>query len=122
MLVGYMRVSQADGSQTTDPQRDALVAAGVDDERLYEDKASGRRDDRPGLAACLKSLRAGDTLEVWKLDRLGWDLYHLVNTVHDLTARRRPEGPQRSRCGDRHHYGGGQARLWDLRCAGRVRA
>ena len=44
MLVGYARVSKADGSQTTDPQRDALVAAGVDDERLYEDRASGRRD------------------------------------------------------------------------------
>ena len=87
MLVGYMRVSKADGSQTTDPQRDALVKAGVDDERLYEDRASGRRDDRPGLAACLKSLRAGDTLVVWKLDRLGRDLHHLVNTVHDLTAR-----------------------------------
>src|ERR1035437_7227492 len=87
MLVGYMRVSKADGSQTTDPQRDALVEAGVDDERLYEDRASGRRDDRPGLAECLKSLRAGDTLVVWKLDRLGRDLHHLVNTVHDLTAR-----------------------------------
>jgi len=70
MLVGYMRVSKADGSQTTDPQRDALVEAGVDDERLYEDKASGRLDDRPGLAECLKSLRDGDTLVVWKLDRL----------------------------------------------------
>src|SRR5665648_315259 len=87
MLVGYARVSKADGSQTTDPQRDALVEAGVDDERLYEDRASGRRDDRPGLAECLKSLRAGDTLVVWKLDRLGRDLHHLVNTVHDLTAR-----------------------------------
>src|SRR5665213_4613634 len=87
MLVGYMRVSKADGSQTTDPQRDALVEAGVDDERLYEDRASGRRDDRPGLAACLKSLRDGDTVVVWKLDRLGRDLHHLVNTVHDLTAR-----------------------------------
>src|SRR5664280_99966 len=87
MLVGYMRVSKTDGSQTTDPQRDALIEAGVDDERLYEDRASGRRDDRPGLAACLKSLRAGDTLVVWKLDRLGRDLHHLVNTVHDLTAR-----------------------------------
>jgi DNA invertase Pin-like site-specific DNA recombinase len=87
MFVGYMRVSKADGSQTTDPQRDALVEAGVDDERLYEDRASGRRDDRPGLAACLKSLRAGDTLVVWKLDRLGRDLHHLVNAVHDLTAR-----------------------------------
>ena len=60
---------------------------GVDDERLYEDKASGRRDDRPGLVECLKSLRDGDTLMVWKLDRLGRDLHHLVNTVHDLTAR-----------------------------------
>src|SRR5674476_1017114 len=87
MLVGYMRVSKADGSQTTDAQRDALVEAGVDDERLYEDRASGRRDDRPGLAACLKPLRYGDTLVVWKLDRLGRDLHHLVNTVHDLTAR-----------------------------------
>src|ERR1035437_2874909 len=88
MLVGYMRVSKADGSQTTDPQRDALVEAGVDDERLYEDRgASGRRDDRPGLAECLKSLRAGDTLVVWKLDRLCRNLLHLVNTVHDLTAR-----------------------------------
>src|ERR1035437_7294362 len=87
MLVGYMRVSKADGSQTTDPQRDALVEAGVEDERLYEDRASGRRDDRPGLAECLKSLRDGDTLVVWKLDRLGRDLHHLVNTVHDLTAR-----------------------------------
>ena len=87
MLVGYMRVSKADGSQTTDPQRDALVEAGVDDERLYEDRASGLRDDRPGLAACLKSLSDGDKLVVWKLDRLGRDLHHLVNTVHDLTAR-----------------------------------
>jgi DNA invertase Pin-like site-specific DNA recombinase len=82
-----MRVSKTDGSQTTDPQRDALVEAGVDDERLYEDKASGRLDDRPGLSECLKSLRDGDTLLVWKLDRLGRNLHHLVNTVHDLTAR-----------------------------------
>src|SRR5215213_7020281 len=87
MLVGYMRVSKADGSQTLDLQRDALDAAGVDPERLYEDLASGRRDDRPGLTACLKALREGDTLVVWKLDRLGRNLHHLVNTVHDLTAR-----------------------------------
>jgi DNA invertase Pin-like site-specific DNA recombinase len=87
MLLGYMRVSKADGSQVCDLQRDALVAAGVDDQQLYEDLASGRRDDRPGLAACLKALRAGDTLVVWKLDRLGRDLRHLVNTVHDLTTR-----------------------------------
>ncbi|WP_084117945.1 recombinase family protein [Rhodococcus sp. p52] len=82
-----MRVSKADGSQATDLQRDALLAAGVDPEALYEDKASGKTDDRPHLAACLKALRAGDTLLVWKLDRLGRDLRHLVNIVHDLTER-----------------------------------
>ena len=87
MLVGYMRVSKADGSQTTDLQRDALLEASVDEDQLYQDHASGKKDDRPGLAACLKSLRDGDTLVVWKLDRLGRDLHHLVNTVHDLTAR-----------------------------------
>lgn len=87
MLVGYMRVSKADGSQTTDLQRDALLAAGVEAEALYEDKASGAKDDRPHLAACLKALRAGDTLMVWKLDRLGRNLRHLVNVVHELTDR-----------------------------------
>ena len=87
MLVGYMRVSKADGSQTVELQRDALLAAGIDAEHLYDDHASGRRDDRPGLASCLKALRDGDTLVVWKLDRLGRNLHHLVNTVHDLTAR-----------------------------------
>src|SRR6266851_9011771 len=55
MLVGYMRVSKADGSQATDLQRDALRKAGVDSRHLYEDAASGKRDDRPGLAACLKA-------------------------------------------------------------------
>ena len=87
MLIGYMRVSKADGSQTTDLQRDALVAAGIDPAHLYEDRASGRKDDRPGLASCLKALRKGDTLAGGKLDRLGRDLRHLINTVHDLTAR-----------------------------------
>ncbi|GAA1681114.1 TniR protein [Citricoccus zhacaiensis] len=87
MLVGYMRVSKADGSQATDLQRDALLEAGVEPEALYEDKASGKSDDRPHLAACLKALRDGDTLLVWKLDRLGRDLRHLVNIVHDLTER-----------------------------------
>jgi len=87
MLVGYMRVSKADGSQTVALQRDALLAAGVDAAQLYEDHASGRTDDRPGLTSCLKALREGDRLVVWKLDRLGRNLHHLVNTVHDLTAR-----------------------------------
>lgn len=65
MLVGYMRVSKTDGSQTVDPQCDALLAAGVEPDQLFEDHASGSRDDRPGLAACLKTLRAGDTLGGW---------------------------------------------------------
>ncbi len=87
MLVGYARVSKTDGSQVTDLQRDALLAAGIDDRHIYEDQASARRDDRPGLVACLKALREGDTLVVWKLDRLGRDLRHLVNVVHDLAER-----------------------------------
>jgi DNA invertase Pin-like site-specific DNA recombinase len=87
VLVGYMRVSKADGSQTTDLQRDALLAAGTDPEAMYEDKASGTKEDRPQLAACLKALRHGDTVIVWKLDRLGRDLRHLVNIVTDLTER-----------------------------------
>ena len=87
MLIGYMRVSKADGSQATDLHLDALVVAAVAAEHIYEDMASGRKDDRPGLVSCLKALREGDTLVVWKLDRLGRNLRHLINTVHDLTAR-----------------------------------
>ena len=87
MLIGYMRVSKSDGSQTTHLQRDALLAAGIEDTQLYEDLASGRLDTRPGLDAGLKALRSGDTLVVWKLDRLGRDLRHLVNTIHDMTKR-----------------------------------
>jgi DNA invertase Pin-like site-specific DNA recombinase len=87
MPVGYMRVGKADGRRATDLRRDALLAAGVGPGRLYEDAASGKRDDRPGPAACLKALREGDTLAVWKLDRLGRSQRHLVNTVHDLSRR-----------------------------------
>ncbi len=87
-LIGYARVSKADGSQVIDLQRDALAKAGVDlEHHLYTDAASGKRDDRPGLEACIKALRHGDTLLVWKLDRLGRDLRHLVNLVGDLTKR-----------------------------------
>ncbi len=87
MLIGYMRVSKADGSQVLDLQRDALLGAGIPVDQLYEDHASGKRDDRPGLEACLKALRKDDTLVTWKLDRLGRDLRHLVNLVHDLIRR-----------------------------------
>jgi len=86
-LIGYARVSKADGSQAHNLQRDALSIAGVETGNVYEDSASGKKDDRPGLAACLKALRRGDTLVVWKLDRLGRDLRHLVNLVDDLTKR-----------------------------------
>jgi DNA invertase Pin-like site-specific DNA recombinase len=87
VLIGYMRVSKADGSQVLDLQCDALIAAGVERSHLYEDQASGKKNDRPGLDACLKGLREGDTLLVWKLDRLGRNLRHLVNTIHDLMER-----------------------------------
>jgi hypothetical protein len=59
-LVGYMRVSKADGSQTLDLQQDALDAAGVPERNIYSDTASGKRDDRPGLDSCLKALLPGD--------------------------------------------------------------
>lgn len=87
MLTGYMRVSKADGSQVLDLQRDAMIAAGVDPAHIYEDKCSGSKDERPGLAACLKSLRKGDVLVIWKLDRLGRNLKHLIEVVEDLTER-----------------------------------
>lgn len=87
MLIGYARISKADGSQSLDLQRDALTTAGVTLDRIYEDRVSGARDDRPGLESCLRALREGDVLVVWKLDRLGRTLTHLVNTVRDLSDR-----------------------------------
>ena len=87
MLVGYMRVSSSDDRQSVDLQRDALIAAGVDELHLYQDKASGARDDRPGLLACLNYMKHGDGLVVWKLDRLGRSLPHLLTIVTDLKDR-----------------------------------
>lgn len=87
MLLGYARVSKADGSQSLDLQRDALLESWVDEAHLYSDKASGKHDARPGLEACIKALRDGDVLVVWKLDRLGRSLHHLVYTVNDLSER-----------------------------------
>jgi DNA invertase Pin-like site-specific DNA recombinase len=87
MLIGYMRVSKADGSQALDLQRDALLQAGVLYKHLYQDFASGTNNERQELMACLKALREGDTLIVWKLDRLGRNLRHLVNTVYDLSSK-----------------------------------
>ena len=87
MKIGYSRISKSDGSQTLDLQTDALLKEGVKKENIYQDKISGSKEERPGLENCLKALREGDTLVVWKLDRLGRSLKHLVNTVQDLTNR-----------------------------------
>ena len=84
MLVGYMRISTSETRQSTDLQRDALVAAGVDPRNLHSDVASGTKVDRPGLKACLAYLTEGDVLAVWKLDRLGRSLPHLVTLLEEL--------------------------------------
>lgn len=87
MLIGYARVSKSDETQVLDLQIDALIEAGVEKEQIYVDRASGVREDRVGLESCLKALRENDTLVVWKLDRLGRNLKHLVATVDDLAKR-----------------------------------
>jgi DNA invertase Pin-like site-specific DNA recombinase len=87
MLVGYMRVSSDTDRQTTDLQRDALIEAGVDPRQLFADKASGARDDRPGLRQALAYVHPGDCLIVWKLDRLGRSLPHLLQIVTTLHAQ-----------------------------------
>jgi DNA invertase Pin-like site-specific DNA recombinase len=83
MRVGYARVSTED--QTLDLQRDALKRAKCRD--IYEEHASGKNTARPQLEACLKALRDGDTLIVWRLDRLGRSLGDLIRLTHELKAR-----------------------------------
>jgi DNA invertase Pin-like site-specific DNA recombinase len=83
MRVGYARVSTDD--QTLDLQRDALKRAKC--KEIYEEHASGKNTARPQLEACLKSLRDGDTLIVWRLDRLGRSLADLIRLTHELKAR-----------------------------------
>ncbi len=80
MLIGYARVSTLD--QTLALQRDALTNTGC--ERIFTDTASGSRTDRPGLEEVLAFARTGDTLVVWRLDRLGRSLRHLIDTVSEL--------------------------------------
>ena len=70
-----------------DLQRDALLTAGVDERHLFEDRVSGSRGERAGLAKALAFIKSGDCLVVWKLDRLGRSLPHLLTTVSDLRAR-----------------------------------
>ena len=81
--VGYTRVSTV--AQTLDQQNTALDAAGVT--KVFSDVMSGARDDRPGLAQLLAYVRAGDTVVVWKLDRLGRNMLHILQTVKELTDR-----------------------------------
>lgn len=83
MLIGYARVSTAD--QDLRLQKDALEKAGC--ERLFEDEMTGTRADRPGLQQALSHLRAGDALVVWKLDRVGRSMKHLVQFVSELEER-----------------------------------
>src|SRR4051794_38726481 len=83
MLIGYARVST--GDQTLDLQTDALNAAGCD--RVFTDILSGVKAERPGLAEAIDYVRAGDTLVVWRLDRLGRSLPHLIETVTQLETK-----------------------------------
>ena len=81
--IGYTRVSTV--AQTLDQQKTALEAAGVT--KMFSDTMSGARDDRPGLAELMAYVRDGDTVVVWKLDRLGRNLAHILATVKELTDR-----------------------------------
>ena len=87
MLSGCIRVSKLDGSQNSDLRGDALVEAAVDKNRIYHGIASGKDYGRPGLTQCLKALRPGNTLVVWKLDRQGRDLESLVTTIDELRQK-----------------------------------
>ena len=87
MLIGYARISKADGSQALDLQIDALTSAGIELKHIYKDEASGYKKERIGLSSCLKALRKGDVLVVWKLDRIGRSLRYLVNLIEELTDR-----------------------------------
>ena len=83
MLIGYARISTTD--QTLALQQDALTTAGCD--RIFTDTASGARTDRPGLTEALSHVRSGDTLVVWRLDRLGRSLAHVIEAVGELQER-----------------------------------
>jgi DNA invertase Pin-like site-specific DNA recombinase len=83
MLIGYARISTQD--QTLAPQRDALEKAGCG--KIFTDRVSGTKEERKGLTEALSHLREGDTLVVWRLDRLGRSLRHLIDTITALGER-----------------------------------
>lgn len=82
--IGYIRVSTND--QNTDLQRNALISAEC--EQIFDDKMSGTKANRPGLKRALKALQKGDTLVVWKLDRLGRSVKNLVGLISELHERK----------------------------------
>jgi DNA invertase Pin-like site-specific DNA recombinase len=84
-LVGYARVSTDDQDLTL--QTDSLIGLGVAQDDIFTDKVSGAKTVRPGLSACLAKLQQGDTLVVWRLDRLGRSMHHLVELIEELRNR-----------------------------------
>src|SRR5690349_3687943 len=84
-LVGYARVSK--DQQELELQLDALQKAGCPEKDIFKDKVSGAKADRPGLDDCLRALKQGDTLIVWRLDRLGRSMRHLIDLVEELKER-----------------------------------
>ncbi len=87
MLIGYTRISTNSESQSTDLQKDALISYGVDNRNIFEDKISGSRENRPGLKSMLEYIKEGDTLVVWKLDRLGRSLSHLIEIMKIINEK-----------------------------------
>jgi DNA invertase Pin-like site-specific DNA recombinase len=84
-LIGYARVSK--GEQNLDLQMDALTDVGCDRQLVFVDKVSGAKSKRPGLDACIEELQDGDVLIVWRLDRLGRSMPHLISTIEELKER-----------------------------------